>query len=131
VKGNNAIPTFQHSSENRSILKVYSYVIAKEFQSIRLHPAMVERTVRAMIGQLCSICPTGTWKTMGMSDCNVSLLTEFRGIQSQLGIPFALQGALIGGVPHSSAGEVTPLHLPKTFGEESDTEANLVPIAAW
>jgi len=38
-----------------------------------------------------------------------TLLTEFRGIQSQLGIPFALQGALIGGVPHSSAGEVTPV----------------------
>ena len=24
-----------------------------------------------------------------------------------------------------------PLHLPKTFGEERDTETNLVPIVAW
>lgn len=84
-----------------------------------------------MIGHLCSICPTGTWKTRAVSDCNVSLLTEFRRIQSQLDIPFALQGALIGGVPHWSVREVTPLHLPKIFGEERETEANLVPIVAW
>ena len=38
-----------------------------------------------------------------------TLLTEFRRIQSQLDIPFALQGALIGGVSHWSAGEVTPV----------------------
>ena len=38
-----------------------------------------------------------------------TLLTEFRRIQSQLDIPFALQGALIGGVSHGSAGEVTPV----------------------
>ena len=76
LKGNNTIPILfnTHYSESHSVLKVYNnnYVIAKEFQSIRLHPAIVERTVRAMMGQLCSICPTGTWKTRGVSDCNVS-----------------------------------------------------------
>lgn len=38
-----------------------------------------------------------------------TLLTEFRRIQSQLDIPFALQGALIGGVPHWSVREVIPV----------------------
>lgn len=38
-----------------------------------------------------------------------TLLTESRRIQSQLDIPFVLQGALIGGVPHWSVGEVTPV----------------------
>jgi len=37
------------------------------------------------------------------------LLTESRRIQSQLDIPFALHGALIGRVLQLSAGEVTPI----------------------
>ena len=74
--GNNTTTTQQYQYFStlkwKPFSKVYNYVIAKEFQTIRLHPAIVERTVRAMIGHLCSICPTGTSKTRAVPDCNVS-----------------------------------------------------------